>query len=103
MNFGCAGDPDIKNCAFCGEKVQIADKLMVDREIIHKGCFNCCYCGAKLQAGSAAMEQSFFNRYGPRWYCAGALGNCALVPVAQKDAKLKERGLNVKKTGKAKK
>ncbi|KAF7629899.1 hypothetical protein Mgra_00009087, partial [Meloidogyne graminicola] len=71
--------------------------------LVHKGCFNCCYCRAKLQAGNAAMEQSFFNRYGPRWYCSGASGNCALIPVAQKDAKLKELGLNVKKTGKAKK
>ncbi|KAL3069982.1 hypothetical protein niasHS_015807 [Heterodera schachtii] len=103
MQFGTGADPVLEECAFCGEKVTLTDRLMVDRETIHKNCFNCCFCGAKLQPGAAAMELSFYNRYGPRWYCSGHAGSCAMTPVAQKDAKLKEKGLNVKKFKKAKK
>uniref|UniRef100_A0A914HLI1 LIM zinc-binding domain-containing protein n=1 Tax=Globodera rostochiensis TaxID=31243 RepID=A0A914HLI1_GLORO len=97
LRFGMGGEMEQKNCTFCGEKIALTDRLMVDRETIHRNCFNCCLCGAKLQPGHAAMELSFYNRYGPRWYCSGSAGGCALTPMSEKDAKLKEKGMNTKK------
>uniref|UniRef100_A0A914HZ63 polynucleotide adenylyltransferase n=1 Tax=Globodera rostochiensis TaxID=31243 RepID=A0A914HZ63_GLORO len=90
MHFGTAQDYDVKDCAICNEGVQLADRLVVEKETIHKGCFKCAFCGTRLQVGNCAMELSFYNRYGPRWYCSLI---CAHLPTGEKEAKLKELGV----------
>ena len=99
MNFGLA-EYEAKDCPVCGIPVPLADRLTIDRETIHKKCFDCCYCGAHLEQGTAAMERSFYDRYGPRWYCRGTSGKCSTLPTSQKEVKLKEKGLAERKTGK---
>ncbi|KAL3069980.1 hypothetical protein niasHS_015810 [Heterodera schachtii] len=96
--FAWSQGPELVECAICGEKVDIFDKITVDRETIHKKCFTCCYCGKGLQQGACAMALAFFNRIGPRFYCSGKAGSCAMLPNDQKEAKLKEKGLATRKT-----
>nr|CAD2191344.1 unnamed protein product [Meloidogyne enterolobii] len=96
MNFGLA-EYVPKDCPLCGVPVQLADRLTVDRETIHKACFKCCFCACNLEQGAAAMERSFYERYGPRWYCRGTAGKCSLLPNSKKEEKLKEKGLAERK------
>ncbi|KAI1694799.1 LIM domain-containing protein [Ditylenchus destructor] len=91
--FGNAQDPTIEPCATCGELVPHADKLVVEKETIHKNCFKCALCGTSLQMGHCAVEHNLRGRYGPRWYCTLV---CATRPMAEKEAKLKEMGVQVR-------
>ena len=109
--FGNAQDPEVVPCAVCGDLVQHVDKFAVEKEIgkassvldlminlkhflVHKACFICAYCGCKLQVGHCAQELSFYNRYGPCWYCHLI---CAYRSVGEKEARLKENGVEVGK------
>ncbi|KAL3074234.1 hypothetical protein niasHS_015064 [Heterodera schachtii] len=89
MHFGTAQDYEMKDCAICNEGVPLGEKLVVEKETIHLGCFKCAYCGTRLQVGNCAMELSFYNRYGPCWYCSLI---CAHLPTGEKEAKLKALG-----------
>ncbi|KAL3072957.1 hypothetical protein niasHS_017931 [Heterodera schachtii] len=86
MYFGSGGDPELKKCVICGNLVQLADKMMIDRVTLHNKCFNCGYCGNPLKPGECAMEVHSFGR---RWYCSGPAGSCAMLPTAQKEARRK--------------
>jgi hypothetical protein len=91
--FGMAQDPTISSCAICNERVEHADKLVVESETIHKTCFKCSLCDEKLQMGHCAMDRALYGRYGPRWYCSLF---CSTRPISEKEAKLKQMGVQVR-------
>uniref|UniRef100_A0A914PWK4 LIM zinc-binding domain-containing protein n=1 Tax=Panagrolaimus davidi TaxID=227884 RepID=A0A914PWK4_9BILA len=96
--FGMAQDPTISSCAICGERVEHVDKLVVESETrffinIHKACFKCSLCGDRLQMGHCAVDRALYGRYGPRWYCSLI---CCTRPISEKEAKLKEMGVQVR-------
>jgi len=89
-----ADEPDIVPCAICGDNVQHVDKMMVEKEIIHKECFACAFCERKMQMGYCVQELALRGRYGPCWYCTLI---CAHMPLAKKEQALKDRGVEVQK------
>ncbi|KAH7708097.1 LIM domain-containing protein [Aphelenchoides avenae] len=88
-----SSDHVVEHCATCGEEVANADKLVIEKDPIHKACFKCALCDAKLQMGHCAVEHSLRSRYGPRFYCTLV---CSTRPVSEKEAKLKEKGVQIR-------
>ncbi|KAH7705674.1 hypothetical protein AAVH_27114 [Aphelenchoides avenae] len=83
MNFGLSyTGQETTPCAVCRAPVKNAEKVVVDRETIHKECFICGYCDKELKHGACALIKTSM---GKRWFCR----NCALLDPSERQKKLR--------------
>uniref|UniRef100_A0A7E4W775 LIM zinc-binding domain-containing protein n=1 Tax=Panagrellus redivivus TaxID=6233 RepID=A0A7E4W775_PANRE len=61
-------------CALCNTQVFLAEKMDIDKVMIHKRCFKCSYCQQPLRIGNCTLDRSLMDDWGRRWYCQQHIG-----------------------------
>ncbi|KAL3080552.1 hypothetical protein niasHS_013746 [Heterodera schachtii] len=85
--------PKKKFCSICRATIEVFDdKVMTERHIVHKKCFNCGICNTPLLIGRCAMDDVLYHQFGPLWFCPAhmMLGSGEKYELLKKAGKVKE-------------